>query len=64
MQINISNHNDDKTVGVDNGVEPDNAPENDVGGVFRYYSCEGDEHGFDAHKIPEDVLEKIIGTGT
>ena len=37
---------------------------------------EGDEHGFDAHKIPvlrvqikvkdepEDVLEKIIGTGT
>ena len=51
-------------MGVDNGVEPDNAPENDVGGVFRYYSCEGDEHGFDTHKIPEDVLEKIIGTGT
>ena len=36
----------------------------------------GDEHGFDAHKIPvlrvhlkvkdepEDVLEKIMGTGT
>ena len=47
-----------------------------VGGVFRYYSCEGDEHGFDAHKIPvlkvqhkvkdepEDVFEKIMGTGT
>ena len=51
-------------MGVDNEVEPDNAPENDVGGVFRYYSCEGDEHGFDALTIPEDVLEKIIGTGT
>ena len=25
---NINNHNDDKTVGADNGVEPDNAPEN------------------------------------
>ena len=32
--------------------------------VFWYYSCEGDEHGFDPQKIPEDVLEKIIGTGT
>ena len=51
-------------MGVDIEVEPDNAPENDVGGVFWYYSCEGDEHGFDTHKIPEDVLEKIIGTGT
>ena len=61
---------------VENEVEYDNAPENNVGGVFWYYSCEGDEHGFDAHKIPvlrvqikvkdepEDVLEKIIGTGT
>ena len=29
-----------------------------------YYSREGDEYGFDAHKIPEDVLEKIIGTRT
>ena len=47
---------DDKTVGVDNEVEPDNAPENYVGGVFWYYSWEGDEHGFDAHKIPRDVL--------
>ena len=49
---------------VDNEVESDNAPENNVGGVFWYYSCEGDEHGFNANKIPEDVLEKIIGTGT
>ena len=24
----------------------------------------GDEHGFDAHKIPEGVVEKIIETGT
>ena len=47
---------------VENEVESDNATENDVGGVFWYYSCEGDEHGFDAHKIPEDVLEKRIGT--
>ena len=57
-------------------VESDNATENNDGGVFWYYSCEGDEHGFDAHKIPvlrdqlkvkdepEDVLEKIMGTGT
>ena len=38
--------------------------------MLRCKSClktietKGDEHGFDAHKIPEDVLEKIIGTGT
>ena len=50
-----------KTVSVENEVESDNAPENNVGGVFWFYSCEG---GFDAHKIPEDVLEKMIGTGT
>ena len=49
---------------VENEVESDNSTENNVWGVFWYYSCEGDEHGFDAHKIPEDVLEKIIGTGT
>ena len=63
---------------VENEVESDNATENNVGGVFWYYSlsCEGEGHGFDAHKIsvlrvqikvkdePEDVLEKIIGTGT
>ena len=34
LHDNINNHNDDKTVGVDDRVEPDNAPENDVGGVF------------------------------
>ncbi len=40
---------------VENEVESDNDTENmlEDGGVFRYYSCEGDEHGFDAHKIPE-----------
>ena len=57
---------------VENEVESDNAPENNVGGVFRYYSCEGDEHGFDEPVFrgqikvkdkPEDVFEKIIGTG-
>ena len=50
--------------------------------MLRCKSClktietKGDEHGFDAHKIPvlrvylkvkdepEDVLEKIMGTGT
>ena len=31
---NINNHNDDKTVDVENEVESDNAPENNVGGVF------------------------------
>ena len=36
---------------VENEVESDDATENNVGGVFRYYSCEGDEHGFDVHKI-------------
>ena len=61
---------------VENEVESANATENNVGGVFRYYSCLGDEHGFDAYKIPllrgqirvkdesEDVFENIIGTGT
>ena len=57
---------------VENEVESDIAPENNVGGVFRYYSCEGDEHGFDEHVLrgqikvkdkPEDVFEKIIGNG-
>ena len=32
--IIVNSPSDDKTVGVDNGVEPDNAPENEVGGVF------------------------------
>ena len=61
---------------VENAVESDNASENNVEGVVWYYSWESDEHGFDAQKIPElrlqikvknkheDVLEKIIGTGT
>ena len=61
---------------IENKVESDNATENNVGGVFIYHSCEGDEHGFDAHKIPvlrgkikvkdkpEDVFKKIVGTGT
>ena len=31
---NINNHNDDKTVDVENKVESDNAPENNVGEVF------------------------------
>ena len=43
-------------INIDNEVESDNAPENNVGGVFWYYSCKGDEHGFNAHKIPKDVL--------
>ena len=61
---------------VENEVESDNATDTNVGGDFWYYSCEGDEHVFDAHKIPvlrvqikvkdepEYVFEKIIGTGT
>ena len=57
---------------VENKVESNNAPENNVGEVFWYYSCEGDEHGFDEHVLrgqikvkdePKDVFEKIIGTG-
>ena len=31
---NINNHNDDKTSDDENEVESDNAPENNVGGVF------------------------------
>ena len=31
---NINNHNDDKTVDVENKVESNNAPENNVGEVF------------------------------
>ena len=31
---NINNHNDDKTVDVENKVVSDNAPENNVGGVL------------------------------
>ena len=58
---------------VENKVESNNAPENNVGEVFWYYYCEGDEHGFDEHVLrgqikvkdePEDVFEKIIGTGS
>ena len=56
---------------VENEVESDNAPETNVGGVFWYYSCEVDEHGFDDYVLrgqikvknePEDLFEKIIGT--
>ena len=47
---NINNHNDDKTVDVENKVESDNAPENNVGEVK-------------VKDEPEDVFEKIIGTG-
>ena len=42
---------------VENEVESDNAPENNVGGVFWFYSG---EDGFDSHKLPV----KIKGTGT
>ena len=41
---NKNNHNDDKAVDVENEIESDNAPENNVEGVFQCYSCEGDEH--------------------
>jgi len=34
VQDNMNYHNDDKTVDVENEVESDNAPENNVGGVF------------------------------
>ena len=54
---NINNHNDDKTSDAENEVESDNAPENNVGGVFWYYSCEGDEHGFDAHVEVQELFE-------
>ena len=40
---------------VENEVEFDNDTEN--------YSCEGDEHGFDTQKIPEDVLLMILMRG-
>ena len=31
---NVNNHNDDKTVDVENKIESDNASENNVGGAF------------------------------
>ena len=40
---------------VENEVEFDNDTEN--------CSCEGDEHGFDTQKIPEDVLPMILMQG-
>ena len=33
--ITVCHHNDDKLVDIENEVESDNAPENNVGGVYR-----------------------------